>query len=329
MVLTYSYLFVTPGLLLSNNFITEQILAQAKTLSQTFSTMMLLDGFNIDFFMAKTDKNIEQQINQNPELVDIIVCNHVSTIDFLIVMAYLQKFKIGSFNFVLKNEIIYTPGFGLIMFASPDIKLNRNWETDKQTFGKQLDNIKTSSGNKQVILIFPEGTRINNTKLIEAQQYSINNNLPIFSNLLVPKTKGLWFLINHLAQTSKLGKIWDLTLAIPKFLGTSAYLTDIIGKPIGPVYGIFRELELPTDYNDPDQFKHWFLKTWEVKDEFLQNYKKLIYQKITWDEFKIKNMVGITIITLITWLLITNKYSRYYVLVSLLLSYLLIFIKSI
>jgi 1-acyl-sn-glycerol-3-phosphate acyltransferase len=76
--------------------------------------------------MAKTDKNINYLINQNPELIDIVICNHVSTIDFLIVMAYLQKFNISGYNFVLKNEIIYTPGFGFIMYASQDIKLNRN-----------------------------------------------------------------------------------------------------------------------------------------------------------------------------------------------------------
>ncbi len=324
-ILSYSYLFITPSIFLSNNFILKQV----KILSQSFSTMMLLDSFNIDFFMAKTDKNVEKLINQNPELIDVIVCNHVSTIDFLIVMAYLQKFKIGSYNFVLKNEIIYTPGFGLIMYGSPDIKLNRNWEKDREIFGKQIDKIKKEPcGDKQIILIFPEGTRLTNKKLEEGQQFSLANNLPVFNNLLVPKTKGLWYLINHLEQTNKLGRIWDLTLAIPKFLGKSAYLTDLISQPIGPIYGIFRELELEkSQYQDLNQFKIWFFKNWKLKDDFLQNYTRFVYNKLKWDDLKFKHLVIVTIIILLGCLTLTNKYGRYYLLISFILAYLLILFK--
>jgi 1-acyl-sn-glycerol-3-phosphate acyltransferase len=323
-VLSYSYLLITPSILLSNNF----ILKHAKILSQSFSTMMLLDGFKMDFFMADTEKNVEQLISQNPELIDVIVCNHVSTVDFLIIMAYLQKFKIGSFNFVLKNEIVYTPGFGLIMYGSPDIKLNRNWEKDKETFGKQIDKIQTNSGEKQIILIFPEGTRLTKKKLEEGQQFSIDNNLPVFKNLLVPKTKGLWHLINHLDQTKRLGRVWDITLAIPKFLGKSAYLSDIVSKPIGPVYGIFRELELPkNEYQDLDKFKNWFLKNWKLKDDFLQNYTKFIYRRVKYEDLKYKHIAITTLVIILGLMLVSNKYGRYYLLISLVLSYILILFK--
>ena len=331
-VLSYSYLLITPSIFLSNNYILKQV----KILSQSFSTMMLLDSLKIDFFMAQTDKNVEQLINQNPELVDIIVCNHVSTIDFLIVMAYLQKFKIGSYNFVLKNEIVYVPGFGLIMYASPDIKLNRNWEKDKEIFGNQIDKIKTSpDGDKQVILIFPEGTRFDETKLGKAQQFSMDNNLPVFKNLLVPKTKGLWYLINHLEKTNKLGRVWDLTLVLPKFIGKSVYLTNIVSQPVGPIYGIFRELELDkNEYKDLEKFKNWFLKMWKIKDDFLQNnnqkipsYKNFIYKKIIWDDLKFRHLIIVTFIILLGCLTLTNKYGRYYLLVSFILSYLLVYKK--
>lgn len=324
-ILSYSYLLITPSILMSNNFILKQV----KVLSQSFSTIMLLDNFKIDFFMTKTEKNVEKLINQNPELIDVIVCNHISTIDFLIVVAYLQKFKIGSFNFVLKNEIVYTPGFGFIMYASPDLKLNRNWEKDKETFGKQINKINLeSNGDKQIIIIFPEGTRLTNKKLEEGHKFSIDNNLHVFKNLLVPKTKGLWYLINHLDQNNKMGRLWDLTLAIPNFLDKSIYLTDIITKPIGPVYGIFRELELDKNkYQDLEKFKTWFLKKWKLKDDFLQNYKSFVYEKIIWNDIKIKHLVIVIFITIIGWLTLTNKYGRYYLLISFILAYILIIFK--
>jgi 1-acyl-sn-glycerol-3-phosphate acyltransferase len=331
-ILSYSYLLITPSILLSNNYILEQV----KEISQTFSTIMLSDSFKIDFFMAKTEKNVEQLINQNTDLIDIMICNHVSTIDFLIIMAYLQNFNLGSYNFVIKNEITYTPGFGLIMYASSDIKLNRNWEKDKKILDKQIDKIKNNkkqidkikNNKKQIIIIFPEGTRFNEIKLKEAQKFSMSTNIPIFNNLLVPKTKGLYHIINHLDKTNKLGRIWDLTLAIPKFLKKSAYITDIIGQPINSVYGIFRELE-KNKYQDLDNFKTWFFEKWKTKDDFLQNYKNFIYEKITQNNYNFMHIVIIILVILLGCLTLTNKYGRYYLLLSFILSYLLIIFKKI
>lgn len=323
-ILSYSYLLITPSILLSNKYILEQV----KKISQTFSTIMLSDSFKVDFFMAKTEKNVEQLINQNTDLIDIMICNHVSTIDFLIIMAYLQNFKIGSYNFVIKNEITYTPGFGLIMYASSDIKLNRNWEKDKKILGNQIDKIKNNK--KQIIIIFPEGTRLNETKLKEGQQFSTSTNIPIFNNLLVPKTKGLYYIINHLDKTNKLGRIWDLTLAIPKFLKKSAYITDIIGQPIKSVYGIFRELELEKNkYQDLDNFKTWFFEKWKIKDDFLQNYKKFIYEKINQDNYNFIHIAIVILVILLGCFTLTNKYGRYYLLLSFVLSYFLIVFKKI
>lgn len=323
-ILSYSYLVITPAFLLGKKNIVDLV----KLLSQSFSTLVFSNGFKTDFYLAKTDRDIQFEMSQNPELVDILICNHVSTVDFLLVMSWLKHFNISGFNFILKNQIVYTPGFGLIMYASSDIKLNRDWEKDKETLGKQINKIKTEpNGEKQIIIIFPEGTRLTKSKLEEGQKFSLDNGLPVFNNLLVPKTKGLWFLVNHLEQTKRLGKIWDLTLAIPKFIGKSAYVSDIVGKPIGPVYGIVRNIELPqNEYQDLDKFKNWFLQMWKIKDEFIRSYKNFIYQKIEWNN-NYKHFGLIIFVGLITGLLLTNKYGRYYLLASFVLSYLLILFK--
>ncbi len=322
-VLAYSYLLLTPSVLLSNDYLINLV----KKLSQSLSTFMLLDGFNTDFYLASSDQDIEKKIKQNPELIDIIVCNHVSTLDFLIVMTYLQNFGISSYNFVLKNTINYFPGFGLIMYANPDIKLSRNWEKDKDNFGKQIDKIKTTNKTKQVILIFPEGTRLTNKKLDEAKQFSLSNNLPVYQNVLVPKAKGLWFIINHLAKTKKLGRVWDLTLAIPKFLGKQAYVSDILGKPIGPIYGIMRELQVNQDYQDLELFKKWLFKNWKMKDDFLTHYKSFVYKKIIFEDLKYRHLAMVSLVSLIFSLGLTTKYGRYYLVISFVLAYILIIFK--
>ena len=322
--LAYSYLFITPSILISNQYLINLV----KKISQSLSIITLINGFQTKFYLANSPSNIKQLINENPELIDILVCNHVSTFDFLILMSYLQYFNIDSFNFVSKNSINYIPGFGLIAYANTDIKLSRNWEKDKDNLGKQLDNIKTNSqSGKTVILIFPEGTRLNNEKLAKAKEFSRSANIPVYDNLLVPKTKGLWFLINHLKKTNKLGRVWDVTLAIPKFLGKSAYVNNVLGNPIGPIYGKIRELNLDFDYYNLDLFKSWLLKNWKIKDNFLKNYKKYDYNNLKCCNIKYTHLAFVSLVCLLFTLCLGNQYGCYYLIISFIIAYTLIIFK--
>ncbi len=323
LILGYSYALITPALLIGYTPIIDYV----KLLAQTFFTIVLVKGFKTKFKLAESKQNITQLINENPDKIDILVCNHTSSLDFLIIMSYLQEFQIEIFNFVLKSDIIYTPGFGFIMYGSSDVKLNRNWEQDKETLGKQLDKIKFT-GKKQVILIFPEGTRLTETKLKEGQEFSKKNSLPVFSNLMVPKSKGLWFIINHLAQTNKLGKIWDISLIFPKYLKKSIGFTNILAEPIGDVNVIWRHVELTKNYSNQNEFKAWLINLWITKDSLIKHYDKIIYKEI-FPHTKAKTstkLLTIIISVLIIGLLL-NKYGRNYMLVSLLLSYVLIIFR--
>ena len=58
-------------------------------------------------------------------------------------------------------------------------------------------------------------------KLKEGNEFSKKNNLPIYENLMVPKSKGLWFIIKHLKKLNKLGRIWDATIILSKFIKKS------------------------------------------------------------------------------------------------------------
>lgn len=323
LILGYSYLLITPGLLIGYT----PILSYVKTLAQSFFTMVLDKGFKTNFKLGETKQDIKTLINSDTDKIDIIVCNHTSSLDFLLIMSYLQEFEIDSYNFVFKNEITYTPGFGFIMYANPDIKLNRNWEQDKATLGKQLDKIKTN-GKKQVILIFPEGTRLTEKKLSEGQDFSKKNNLPVFENLMVPKSKGLWYIVNHLSDSGKLGKIWDVTLILPNFIKKSINTSDIFGKPIGDVNTVWREVILDKNFKNPEDFKSWLLNVWVTKDSFITHNDKIIFNQV-YPNNKVKTSTKLlTIILLIgIILLLFNKFSRYYLLGSFILSYILIVFK--
>jgi 1-acyl-sn-glycerol-3-phosphate acyltransferase len=236
-VMAYSYVVLTPSILLSNDYLIKYV----KKLSQTLTIFTLIYGFKSEFYLTSTQQNIKELMNQNTDLVDIIVCNHITTIDFLIVIAYLKYLNISNFNFILNYKVKHIAGFGLIMYANPDIKVFRNWELDQDNMQKQIQNFNTNvSSKKQVLIIFPEGTRYTKEKFEIAQEFSKSKGIPIYDHLLVPKARGLWFLINNFKKVNKLGRVWDITLTVPSMLGKSAYVKDLLGKPIGPVYGTIK-----------------------------------------------------------------------------------------
>jgi 1-acyl-sn-glycerol-3-phosphate acyltransferase len=324
--ISYSYLFLTPSLLISKKLANKNNKKSIK-LSQVINTIGLIDGFKADFHIAASKTNIKEIINDNPDKIDVLISNHLSTLDHFLLKIYLEYIGIESFNYSFaKNNFYYIPGIGLVCYSGTDIKFCRNWEEDKNLLAEQIDKIETGT-KKQLITIFPEGSRLTPKKLEDGQKFSRLNNLPVYNNLLVPKSKGLWFIVNHLNQTNRLGRVWDLTLAVPKFMKKSSYLDDILGKSIGPVYGMIKELKIDFDTQNSELFKIWLLEKWKNKDEFLKNYKKFIYKKLEIKPNK-KHMFSVILICLIFSLLLGFKYGRIYLIISLIVSYIIIILNK-
>jgi 1-acyl-sn-glycerol-3-phosphate acyltransferase len=320
-IMAYSYLVITPSILIKNDYLIKLV----KKLSQTLTVFALIYGFKSEFYITNTQQNVKELINQNPNLVDIIICNHIITIDFLFIFVYLKYLGITSPNFIMSYNVNYIVGFGLIMYANPDIKVFSNWELDQNNINKQIENFnKNKSFKKQVLIIFPEGTIKNEDNFKTAQEFSKTKGIPVYDHLLVPKARGLWFLINSFKKANKLGRVWDLTLTVPIMLDKSVYFYNLIGKSIGPVYGTIKELKLDFNYEDLDEFKKWLFKNWKVKDDFMKYYKNFIYKKLYFDNTKYKHLAIISLVCLIFSLLLGFKYGRIYLIISFIISYIII-----
>ncbi len=328
-VLAYAYLISVPSMLLGDTGMMG-FTRYVKVLSQSYNTLLMLWGFKAELYLNTTNPSseieIKNKMKENPHLIDIIYCNHISTIDFLLLMSYLQYFEIDGFNFVLKKGITYYPGFGVIMYTNPDIKLDRNWETDQKNIVKQIQNIKMTD-KKQVLLIFPEGTRFTAEKMIEAQQFAFDNGYTPYQYTMFPKTKGTWLLINSLHNAKKLGRVWDATLIIPKFIRKSAYLSDIMGKALGPVYADFKEIVLPNNFQDMMEFKNWFLDNWKEKDNMIKNYNNNKYKHLEFKDKHYNHIAYIMMICTFGFIMLSTDFSLYLFLFSVILAYVFIIFK--
>ncbi len=259
--------------------------------------------------------------------VDIVISNHLNTIDFCNYGSIIKHFDDRELCVLLKKEEMFTIGAGLIMSSSNDIFLNRKLEDDVDNISNSIKNI-----NDSVIVIMPEGTRYTKEKKELAEQYSKDNNLPIFKNTLFPKMKGLWIIINELKKQNKLGNIIDITLKLDKLdknIGPKFY--KFMQTDFGDSYNIINTYNIPDDkIEDYDIFKKWFLnKIWEKKDNILTNFDKYKnrnnFKKL---DSNLKAPVYMLFIIVVCWYLYLVKKTNFlFILFGFLASYIIVYYK--
>jgi len=332
-ILIMNYLFLVPVTLFSKN--NYSLIKECKTMHASF----LVNNF---FYIMKMNMylSIQDKIDvTNTDKIDIIMCNHISIFDYLILIVLLKELGIDYYNFTFKNGL--NKGLGLYMIhCDTDILVNRDWSSDKDNIDKQLDKIKPLN-KKQVIIIYPEGNRINYERLLTSQKYSQDNDLPIYNNLLTPKVKGIWYIINKLKSENKLGSVWDISLIRPnyitnppnkKLLNNTQNWLDLVYKKFDDYYVIINKVKYPEYYKDYDKFKSWFYSYWDYKDIQMTNYKKYDYYKINDDnKYSIKNIktdyIIIFILLFVSIYLLSHKEGRKIFLFLFILSYILIYTR--
>ena len=201
--------------------------------------------------------------------IDILISNHNSTIDFLILIKLMYKFNIKDYYFIFKESISKIPILGSCMID--DIKLKRKWEDDKDYIIKQLNEIE-----KGLIIIYPEGTRFDNKKYKESKLFCKNNNLPILNYTLTPRIKGTHLIITELKKTNRLGNIYDVTLTFDNFIKKELYLTKILKiNNLGPVTIDIKKIKFNETDFDYEELKKKIYKVWLKKNILIDNiYKK-------------------------------------------------------
>ena len=196
--------------------------------------------------------------------VDIVICNHITNLDFGIVSSIIRKFDDRNIYVVYQKEVIYIPYLGSFS-SKKDIGMHFN-KADKN-----IDNIKTilSYIENGIILIMPEGN-VSSTKLkIKSNNYCSTNNLHIFKNTLYPKIKGLWTIYITLTEMNKMGNIIDMSIVIENFYKKQITILDLLTKDFGNTFVKIVTLE-KTNLNNYIDFKKWFISKWIIKDEILE-----------------------------------------------------------
>uniref|UniRef100_A0A5B7BYW7 1-acylglycerol-3-phosphate O-acyltransferase n=1 Tax=Davidia involucrata TaxID=16924 RepID=A0A5B7BYW7_DAVIN len=144
----------------------------------------------------------------------LLISNHKSDIDWLVGWALAQRAGcLGSTLAIMKKSAKFLPIIGWSMWFSNYIFLERSWAKDENTLKsgfKQLSDLPRPFW----LVLFVEGTRFTQAKLLAAQEYAASAGLPVPRNVLIPHTKGFVSAVNHMR--SFVPAIYDATVAIPK-----------------------------------------------------------------------------------------------------------------
>lgn len=149
--------------------------------------------------------------------------------------------------------------------------LKRRWEQDEAYLNTVLDYYHDMDYPVQ-LLIFPEGTNLDELSQPRSDSYARKNNLPLYKHVLHPRTRGFIHCLEKLRKaTRKIDALYDITVG---------YDQDYCYKEKDLVLGNFpKEIhfditrypinEMPTDYSTIEE---WLCKRWEEKEERLAKF---------------------------------------------------------
>ena len=264
-------------------------------------------------------------IYNKSDKIDIVIGNHINMIDFSIYASIIKQYDTRDIYIVYKNEIIYIPGAGFILGVCPDIRMTRKFDDDKYTIINTLKKIKNG-----IIIIFPEGVRYNDLKQKQSQQFSKDNNLHVFKNILYPKMKGLWLIISCLNEVNKLGNVIDITVLLTNYRNKECRNYKLLTTELGNTYAIISSYSImKNNFNDYNMFKLWFLDIWIKKDNILD----IIQTKDDINIYKTLNadipMSSYILLILVTsiFIYLMSKSKGLYLPLSLVITYLITVIK--
>lgn len=208
--------------------------------------------------------------SENTNNIDVIISNHISTIDFIIIITVLHNMNIKDYYFVMKSSLVKVPVLGDLI--GDDIHLTRNWNLDKDLIIDQIKKIKYGK-----IFIYPEGTRYDKKKHRESKRFCFENKLPIYNYTLAPRVKGLHSIISLLKSENRFGNLYDLTLILPRFINKGLYTRKLLStKEIGDLHVIIKKVEINNDDLDYDIFKNKLYMIWLNKNIIMDKYKKVL-----------------------------------------------------
>ncbi|EGC38927.1 hypothetical protein DICPUDRAFT_27831 [Dictyostelium purpureum] len=228
--------------------------------------------FRLVLFVFEVVNNIEIRFygDDIPEGESMIMMmNHPSEVDWLFSfsVAYRKK-ALSKIKVILKNEVRLVPGVGWGCDNLDYIYLSRDWNFDEKHMEYKL-NKYIENDFKPWLVIFPEGTDIDEEKLKKSHAFAEKNGYPKFNNVLLPRHKGLHACVEPLRNT--IDSVYDVTIG---YESKPTILSCVSGSNPKVVNMHFKRYSLNEVPSNEDDLQKWLFKIYAEKDKMLQDLKE-------------------------------------------------------
>jgi len=205
----------------------------------------------------------------NPGQRYLVVCNHQSWVDIL-VLQYVLNRRIAVMKFLMRRELIWVPILGVACWALgyPLMRSRSRGHPDKLLRDRRRDQVAIRAACEKFSLVptsvmnFVEGTRCTHKKRMRQQSP--------YQHLLKPKAGGLALTLE--AMGDKFGAVLDITIVYPAGAPSMfQYLQGLVPKVIVET----RVLPVPSVHGMQgqegslllhDTCQHWVNQLWREKD---------------------------------------------------------------
>lgn len=202
----------------------------------------------------------------------MITANHPSEIDWVWFWSIaLRKRMAAGARIATKRMMLFIPGLGWAMDFANFIFLSRDWSRDQAQLIHDINLYKSADGYPFWLFIFPEGTDFAKHKHEKSTAFARERGLPVFNNLLLPRSKG--FLQCLESSASAINAVYDVTVAYEESVRPD-FLSIFVGtRPKRVHLHVRRWLlsQLPTDEEARIQ---WLYQIWREKDALLDHFKQ-------------------------------------------------------
>ncbi|CAH3152140.1 unnamed protein product [Porites evermanni] len=149
------------------------------------------------------------------------------------------------------------------------IFLKRRWEQDESYLNTVLSYFVDSSACLQ-LLLFPEGTNLEEGSKVKSDSFAEKNNLPCYDYVLHPRVRGFTYCIEKLRQ-GRLDAIHDVTIGYSQnyCFQEMDLLKGNVPDEIHFHLRRYSDKELPRDTKG---LEAWCCERWEEKEERLKNF---------------------------------------------------------
>lgn len=197
----------------------------------------------------------------------VLIANHQQMPDIVAIMMYAKtKDRLGDLKWFVKDIIKYVPGIGWGMVFLDCLYVKRRWDADKD----KIESIFSKFLKDQIpiwLISFVEGTRITRGKLEKSQNYARANGLPVFENVLIPRTKGFVASIQGLRGHVRI--VYDITIGYPKGIPS---LWQLIKGNAKEIHFHIERYELDSLPVDPVALSSWLMSRFLKKDKLLVDF---------------------------------------------------------